>query len=511
MLRMNKMEKLKFVKNVAIYVRKSRGETEEDLSKHHRDLVRLCEKNKWSHTTYQEIGTADTIEARPVVMKLLGDVDNGYYDAVVAVHIDRMSRGDGADRALLQKTLLVNDTLLVTLSDVYDMEDEASAVQAELQGIFAKMELNTIKRRFKEGKLRATADGFWVNGKPPFPYSRNSETKRATPDKEKLVVYREMIRLLFSGYTTSDIAWEINKLGVKTNTGGMWSGNSVHRILLDEVHLGKIAINKTKRDKKDRTVRTPLGKDEWIIYENCHESVKTLDEHDKILFLLQRNKKTPTASRSGKSIFSSLVRCKCCGNTLVVQKHKNRKSDTVRACAKKDAFGNRCKNYGGSVEFLQRAVIEALTMKKDEIETQIRDGFMENGELSQIENLLSMKHNEIKTEEKALSKTLRSHELNLYSDDDDENDRIFKERHRAIKEALSVLEEEFEVLSRRMDRAKDTKSEDLLANIEEVVKVLSEPNTDVKMANRAYKTIINCLEWERPDLITEPTVYVNFL
>lgn len=337
------------------------------------------------------------------------------------------------------------------------MEDENSVMQAEFQGIIAKMELNSIKRRFKDGKVRATRDGFWVYGSPPFPYQKNNKTKKVEPNQEQLITYRKMIEMLFDGYTTSDIAWEINKLGVKTNTGGMWSGNAVARILTSEIHLGRMVVNKTKMNKKDKTKRIPIEKEKWITYHNCHEAVKTENEHDKIIYLIKRNLSTPVASRGGKSKFSSLIHCHYCGRRLVVQKHKTRKSDTVRACANKDAFGNKCPNYGGSASLLQEEINKSLLLKKQEIEKQIAEGFSDIGEIEQLEKFLSIKHNEIKVEEKIMAKAIRNQALNIYSKDDDENDRIFLELKSETEKKISSLQEEYNILQKSLNVQKTPK------------------------------------------------------
>lgn len=58
------------MENVAIYLRKSRGEIE-DLEKHKEQLIELANKNKWQYDIYEEIGTSDSIIKRKEFKKLL--------------------------------------------------------------------------------------------------------------------------------------------------------------------------------------------------------------------------------------------------------------------------------------------------------------------------------------------------------------------------------------------------------------------------------------------------------
>jgi len=111
------------IRTVAIYLRKSRGQNNEeidDLKQHRAELISMCEERGWAFTEYAEIGTGDKISVRPKMLELLQDVEQQMYDAVVAVHFDRLSRGDEVDQARIKKTFAMTETLFVTLSKLED-------------------------------------------------------------------------------------------------------------------------------------------------------------------------------------------------------------------------------------------------------------------------------------------------------------------------------------------------------------------------------------------------------
>lgn len=361
------------IKHVAIYLRKSRDDKdnkskddkdkEDVLEQHRTELVEMCVQNDWVYVEYSEIGTSDSIEARPKMMELLQDVEQGMYDAVVAIHIDRLSRGDAVDRATIQKLFGRAETILVTPSKIYDFTNDTDLMMAEFQGLMARMEYKETSRRFRAGKARNAKAGFWSNGVPPFPYYRDEHTKKAEPDESKVNVYQMMKNWCLSGWVSSDIAWELNKMGQESPRGGMWQPEVIRRLLLDEVHLGHIIVG-----KKRKTVNGDLVYKErvdWITYKNCHTPLKSQLEHDKICYIIKRDKSSPKASRAGKNEFSSLVHCSKCNSTLAIQKNKNRPSDSIKSCTHRDPLGNRCSNLGGSVDFLIEAVSHALQSKKE--------------------------------------------------------------------------------------------------------------------------------------------------
>jgi site-specific DNA recombinase len=84
------------IKEVAIYLRKSRDETggqEDVLAKHEALLLEYASKNNLKYSIYKEIGGSEYIEGRPQMVRLLEDVEQDLYDAVLVVDIDRLTRG----------------------------------------------------------------------------------------------------------------------------------------------------------------------------------------------------------------------------------------------------------------------------------------------------------------------------------------------------------------------------------------------------------------------------------
>jgi len=64
----------KRIDDVAIYLRKSRGDIDTDLEKHRLLLEERCKEIGANYIEYAEIGTSDSIEDRPAFMELLQDI-----------------------------------------------------------------------------------------------------------------------------------------------------------------------------------------------------------------------------------------------------------------------------------------------------------------------------------------------------------------------------------------------------------------------------------------------------
>jgi site-specific DNA recombinase len=499
--------RLKDIQTVAIYLRKSRGDEATDLEKHRQVLVDLCHQHGWQYVEYAEIGTGDSIAARPKMQELLQDVAEGRYDGVVVVHYDRLGRGDKVDQATIEKTFEQSDTLIITPEKVYDLAEESDMMLADFLGMIARQEYKAIARRLRKGKADGAKMGNWTNGTPPLGYRYNRTTKKLEPDiidEEKQTgsyyLYRMILEKMLQGYTASDVAWELNSMGIPSPRGGYWQPAVIRRLVTSEVHLGHIVVGK-KRKLVTSGAIVHKPKDEWIIYKNCHPAIKTQEEHDKILFLLQRDMRRPHASRAGKNAFSGLVKCAKCGNTLQIQKRKDR-SDHVKSCTHRDPFGVRCVNYGGSVDVLREAIHDAIRRESDKLQQAIEQGIS----LEEHQVLLELANHK-EAEIKKIEKRIKN--LNVMRADGELSKEEFLEMKFEAEAQKQTLLSELELLNKQLDRSKEKSYEDRLSTIRGVIKVL-ETATDPKMLNRAYKSIIHEVTWERNDIDEKPKIAVKF-
>lgn len=117
------------VKDVAIYLRKSREDEElkeETLARHEKMLLDYCKRNKLNIVkTYKEVVSGESIANRPEMQKLLDDVASGLYNGVVCVEIERLSRGNQLDQCELLDVFKSSNTKIYTLNKIYDFRRTA--------------------------------------------------------------------------------------------------------------------------------------------------------------------------------------------------------------------------------------------------------------------------------------------------------------------------------------------------------------------------------------------------
>lgn len=495
------------IKFVANYIRKSRVETLEDLEKHRMILAELCKKSKFKFVEYLEVGTSDSIDMRPKISQLLKEVEEGMYDAVCVVDYDRLGRGDLGEQDRLKKAFQKSETLIITPEKIYDLNDDIDDTYADLKGFFARQEYKMITKRLRQGKKVGARRGQWTNGIPPFPYAYQRYMDKYNPKglvihDERYKIYRVMIELALQGVPPKKISVDMNIKGFLTPKGNYWSGVAVHRLLIDETHLGKIISNKSQGD--GHKIKRPnakdmkrIPKDEWITIENCHEPVKTQEEHDIILKLLTERQQVPRRSRQQAHIFSGLIKCALCGHGITFMgKEENAR---IKPCWYINAFGNKCKNNGALVSVLEKIVLDEIARYKESFLTEPDKN--QETTFSVFQKKLKENKELLDKKKKALNILNDAYEMGEYTKEQ------WLERKRKREKEITDLTDESYNLQKLLDAdpkiINDKRKENLAAFFDNITTTLS--NSD---RNELYTTIIDSIIWYRNG--DDISVKINF-
>lgn len=412
------------IRYVALYIRKSRAESMEDLEKHRMVLVELCKRYNFKYVEYIEVGTSDSIDMRPQISKLLKEVEEDVYDAVCVVEYDRLGRGDLGEQDRLKKAFQKSNTLIITPDKIYDLNDDVDDTYADFKGFFARQEYKMITKRLRQGKKIGARRGQWTNGTPPFPYvyqryKDKFNGKGIVVDDDKYVVYRNIIELALSGLPPQRIAENLNKKGILTARSNYWSAVTIQRLLIDETHLGRIISNKTQGDghKKKRPNAKSLKvlpKNEWVVVENCHESVKSQEEHDKVIELINSRKSISAKARHKTYAFSGLIKCAKCGHSHTFYTKRN--EIFMKPCWYKSPHGEKCHNEGIKVSVIEEMVLAEIEKYKDCFMEFIPEN--EDDILNSVYTLIAENETNLQKQMKALENVNDAYEYGDYTRSD---------------------------------------------------------------------------------------------
>ena len=463
------------VKKVGLYVRKSRADIEQErkakergeeydtLRRHRNELLRLARKNGYTIIEiYEEVVSADTIKDRPEMQRMLNDVEDFKYDAILVVDYDRLGRGDKTDQGLIEATFAETDTLIITPHEVIDLNTEEGQFKADTKGFISRMEYRQIKKRLKDGKKRSALEGKDISNKQPFGYYKDRETKKLIPNENA-----QYVKLAFELYdelgTLNGVLQEFYRIGVPTLNGANWYPITLRRMLRNKKYIGTMFYGKKIRR-------------DYVETEDAHTPIIDKELFYRVNKKLDNNKTHRTNKKHElKNPFATLGKCMKCGSTT---KYHSGYFEYIK-----------CTNSTCSHRFIQfsayeKAVLSQLRNILDTISVDV-------SKLKPSQNkssLLECQRQELKKDEKKLD--VRND--NLY--------RLLEEgvyTYDVFKERLELLNLEREELATKLLNVETQLQEEIenqkriismLPNIKSALEIYHDANTEQK--NRIMKSII---------------------
>ena len=474
----------------AIYLRKSRGDLDKDLIKHKMVLTEKCKTNSWKYVLYEEVESGDSISMRPVMQKLLNDVIKEVFDAVLVMDIDRLGRGDMGDQDQIKKAFAKSRTYVVTEKDIYNLNNDDDEFIVDMKGFIARREYKEIVKRLVRGKKIGARLGMWTNGKPPYPYEyerwrEQYNEKGLVVNEDKNRIFRYMIEMtLKNKLTPNEIAHELNKMKIPGPKSENWSGQTVYRILKNETHLGKIISNKTEGDghtkkKPNSKEYKVLPKSEWVIVENCHQPVKTQEEHEQILIFFSRYTKMPRRSAAKKLPFTGLIKCAKCGHTMLLQERADREKQIIlKPCWYQDSTGIKCINSGGSIDILNSVINNELAKYEKKVMDELAD--IKRNDLKEIHIQMDENSRQLEIKEKAILRIQEAYEAGVYSL------RDYKKRTECVLKEIESLREMLEVLKLQIKHSKSKTSKERLDIITKFKEEMKNNNLSYEDMNTVF-------------------------
>lgn len=215
----------------AIYTRISQDRTDGGLgvARQARDCAALANAKGWEVVaTFEDNDTSATSgKPRPEYVRLISSVEAGEIDAVIVWDVDRLTRHpreledwiDFADRHGLS---------LASVGGEIDLATSQGRAMARMKGVFARMEAEQTSRRAKAKQAERAALGL-PNGGGSRPFG--FEADRVTHRPEEAATVRAAAARLLDGASMRSVCRWLNKDGLLTTTGRLWSTNTLKKMV----------------------------------------------------------------------------------------------------------------------------------------------------------------------------------------------------------------------------------------------------------------------------------------
>ncbi|TXR66897.1 recombinase family protein [Bacillus sp. AR18-7] len=482
------------IKHVAVYLRLSRDEEnlgiKQVLDNHRQTLISLCNENNWSFEVFEEVASSRTIILREEMVKLLERITQGYFDAVVVMDIDRLSRNE-YDASDIKRILYQTETLIVTPYRMYDLTKDDDSLLLGITNLIASGEYKQILKRMQRGKKFAQQQGLWTNGIAPLGYSKDQRTRKLVPNeraKDIQFIFSEIVK----GTTIPELIRQLNNMGIKTRQGYNFKYNSIQRIINNDAYKGTIASNKTIGQYK------PRPKEEWIIVHNAHPPIidePTWETANKIV-----NEYSFKAPRSKNRIYptSNLIYCANCGRMQGCNEHKRLNKIYIKHCK----CGNRSFYYNTVLAIIKKEVLGYKENILKELE-MLEEGKQEDDTQSRKEMLLSR-----------LSKSKKALKHNNYLFEEEEIDILeYRERKAIRQEEIKLIEEEISALEKEDKSVKINTLKEQLEAVENLVgkwHLLDSQGYSDEKINRLLHGFVSGILWSFKKGADSPTIDIIY-
>ncbi len=478
------------------YLRKSRQDisleknSNIDTLKRHKDIIIKTANylNIKIDTWWQEVVSAETIEDRPEVKKMLTEIEKGKYEGIFVVDVDRLARGDTSDQARISKSFSYSSTKIITPNKIYDPNNEADEEFFEFGLFMSRREYKIINKRLTRGRIASVNEGKFVASVCPYGYKKEKLPKQKGYKLVPLNKEAKVVKIIFEkacdGLGSQKIANYLNKLNIKPRKSNEWSYSTIRDIIRNPVYYGMIKWNYRKVERKiinGIIYKTRPKHDNYILVKGLHRKIISKEVFERANKISkQKEGKSIRNNNTIKNPLLGLIKCSICGRTMQRRNYKSGNFEGL-ICPRP-----KCKNIGSHLYLVEDRIVSSLKEIFENYPIIIKNYNIKN-KSTYNKDILSIINSEIKKLNIQLDNTFDLVEQKIY----DRN--TFIKRSQLLRDKLNNLENE---RKKYIEMAENKSNINLNNNIPNIYKVLDNYyNLSIEDRNYLLRSIIDKVEY----------------
>lgn len=230
----------------------------------------------------------------------------------------------------------------ISVNDGYDSrqaQGSSVSLDVSIKALVHEMYCRDLSEKIRCVQQAKMRDGEYLCAIAFYGYRRSETVKnRLEIDGPAAGVVRRIFQMAADGTALSGIARELNRDGVPSplmyrrlnHTDGMrgwnvagdtayWTRENVRRIVTDERYTGRLVSRRRTKCDVATTRTEPVPKGEWIVAENAHEAVipEALFHQAQAVLRPAKSGAGRKPNRKPYQKFRGMVKCACCGRTLL--------------------------------------------------------------------------------------------------------------------------------------------------------------------------------------------------
>ncbi|MGX7111295.1 recombinase family protein [Gemella cuniculi] len=274
-------------------------------------------RNDWEFAgMYSDEGISGTNTKKRIgFQNMINDALDGKIDLIITKSVSRFARNTVDSLTTVRKLKEKGIEIYFEKENIWTLDSKgellitimSSLAQEESRSISENVAWGH-RRRFAQGKVSVAYKHF-------LGYDRG-EDGNLVINEEQAKIVRRIYCMFLQGFTIGTIATRLTSEGIKTVQGKeKWYHGTIKGILSNEKYKGDALLQKTftvdyltKKSKKNE------GEVQQYYIRDNHEAIISKETFDRVQRILQKKLEDKT-KYSSVSIFSSRIKCGCCGGT----------------------------------------------------------------------------------------------------------------------------------------------------------------------------------------------------
>lgn len=292
---------------------------------------------------YRDLGKTGSNFDREGFKRLMQDIRLGDINCVIVKDLSRFGRNYLEAGNYIEKIFPFLGVRFIAVSDGIDTGDkgnDTSQMASEIKNLVNDIYAKDFSKKAKIGLKQRREAGSYVGGPPPYGYKAvwAGKVRRLVPDGNtwEIVqyIYEKFVEKESYAAVTDDLnRRRLNPPAVYKETDEVfcppkreykgWEKGAVERIIKSGTYAGALAQGKTSITARDENNRIRKPEEEWVVRENAHAALVSVELYQKAQEARNRIEKASTSHKRrvegvpiGENIFDHVLYCGVCGRKM---------------------------------------------------------------------------------------------------------------------------------------------------------------------------------------------------
>ena len=202
---------------------------------------KYCDERGWvvRWVFADECESGGTVD-RPKFRMMMERAREGAFGVIVFWKLDRFCRSL-VDLVNIERMLREWGVGLCSVTEFIDTTTSVGRFNFRNLASVAELERELIGERARIGLHALARQHKWPNPHPPLGYNRD-EDGTLTVNKEEARLVRRIFRMYLRMKSMPQVAFELNKQGIRTKKGRPWNARAVRDVLTNEIYAGRYRV-----------------------------------------------------------------------------------------------------------------------------------------------------------------------------------------------------------------------------------------------------------------------------